>query len=149
MRKPPQRKEGSGHDISDPTDAALRCPLDDRGAGRRVRRTQRHHQSGAGGHYDLWCLHWSPLCKHDAGVCPVPRRLRRKKLADPPGAGAAGHAGRRSDGRGVLPPFVLCFGEPEGGPNHRRHRAEPDGPGPGAIPDPHHCQSEYLGHGRG
>ena len=53
----PSRKEASRHDVSDPTDPDLCRAADDRGAGRRVRRAQRHHQPRAGGHHDLRRVH--------------------------------------------------------------------------------------------
>ncbi len=50
-------------------------------------------------------------------------------------------------GRGIFLVAVLCLGEPEGGPDHRRHGPEPDGSGPGALSHPYHCQPKHPGNG--
>ena len=91
----------------------------------------------------------APLCQRDPEGGYLLRGQGGWGLGGAPGLHAAGHAGGGHPGRSVLPAALLCLGQPEGGPDHRRYRTEPDGPRPGAVLHPHHRQPEHPADGGG
>ena len=140
------RKEGPRNDIHHSADSALRGSSDDRGPGRCVRRAQRHHQPGAGRHHDFWRVHRCPLRPLHAGPGCVRERCPAGVLADSARPGNYGYAGVRRPGCSLQPAAELRLHQSEGGPDHRRHRPEPDGPRHGAVPHPDHRRPEYPGY---
>ena len=143
-RRRPSRKEASRHELSHPTDTDLCRPAHDRGARRRVRRAQRHHQPRARGHHDLRRIHRRALRAPDAGpggASPPPKR---------PGTGCALQglvllAMLMSAAMGALFSLLLSLriDQPARRPDHRRHGAQPAGARAGAVLHPHHRQPEH------
>ena len=144
----PSRKEASRHELSHPTDTDLCRPAHDRGARRRVRRAQRHHQPRARGHHDLRRIHRRALRAPDAGPGGLQRRQSGRGLGHAAGPRAAGHAHVGGHGRAVFAAAVVRVDQPARRPDHRRHGAQPAGARAGAVLHSHHRQPEHPQYGQ-